>query len=135
MKFKDTSIIALDKQVNIEPSLVPKKPFTLSLVASKGGGKSSLMLNMLLNPHILNKKFNKLIVVSPTRKLDSKWKLIEEHDITVINKPLIREMNKKKKKTIFGDYYNDYDSHNRIEYYDEPDLEYLEQVIKDQEHM
>lgn len=92
LKFKDTKIIPLDKQVNKEPSLVPKHPFSMQMNGSKGSGKSSTLLNMLLNPKILNKVFNRIIFVSPTSMLDQKVRKLDDYDVVVANFPLAKKI-------------------------------------------
>ena len=53
MKFESNKIIPLDKQVNIDPSLVPKIPFSMNVVSAKGGGKSLMLINLLINDRLL----------------------------------------------------------------------------------
>jgi hypothetical protein len=68
----------LDNQVNTEPSLVPKPPFSMYLSASKGQGKSTTLLNLLLNKDLLANKFNQIYIISPTNKLDEKMQILKK---------------------------------------------------------
>ena len=81
-----SEIHAFDTQVKLdENSLYPKHPFSAELVAGRGGGKTSLMLNWLTNPKMLGETFHKIWWVSPTVRLDSKVRdVLRKHDKTVI---------------------------------------------------
>ncbi|KAJ3270385.1 hypothetical protein HDV01_007851 [Terramyces sp. JEL0728] len=135
MKFKDSRIIPLDKQVDKAPTLIPKLPFTLSIVANKGSGKSNLILNMLLNPNLLNKKFNRILIISPTRKLDKKWLVLDRYDVTTLNRPLINLLKKKSRNSIFAKDNVNQSFENYIENYDEPNIKILDDLITEQNYI
>ena len=104
LKSQGNRIVALDNQVNTEPSLIPKMPFSMIVSASKGGGKSTLILNMLLNNSFYNGKFNQIFWISPTAKLDSKTQVLKNtNGITTPNRPLITKINKEIMKQLRGD--------------------------------
>ncbi|KAJ3317593.1 hypothetical protein HDV06_001356 [Boothiomyces sp. JEL0866] len=136
MKFVDSKIVALDNQVDNSFSLIPRPNFSLNIVAQKGAGKTSLLLNMLLNPHILNKVFNAITIVSPTYKLDDKWKILEKERITSPNKPLMKLLEQTKRHLFYDVNYKTNPTHeNNIEYFDEPNLEILNDIIKEQNYV
>jgi len=98
MKFQGAEVKPLDKQVSKEPSLLPKIPFTIQLTGQKGSGKSSTLMNLLMNPDMLKGKFHRIYFISPTAKLDEKINVLKETaGIILINKPLIKAINKNKK--------------------------------------
>jgi len=100
--LKGLKIIPLDHQVKNEPSLNLSIPGSLMLTASKGKGKSSTLINMLINKDMLAGKFNQIHIVSPTNKLDVKFNILKTtHGIIVPNFKLIKELSKKKKINIF----------------------------------
>ena len=91
-------ITALDKQTNSSETTVPKLPFSCLINAGKGLGKSTLLVNMLINKDILGNKFNQIYFISPTAVLDSKIDLLKNTPgIIKVNKPLIKLLSKKSK--------------------------------------
>lgn len=101
--LKGNKIQALDKQVNNEPSLIPHLPFSMILSASKGKGKSSMLINMLINTDMLAGKFNQIYVISPTNKLDAKFNILKETDgIIKPNKELLKLFKNKLKNQILS---------------------------------
>jgi len=86
----------LDNQVNKEPSLVPKPSFSMYLSASKGQGKSTCLLNLLLNKELLANKFNQIYIISPTNKLDEKMQILKEtKGICLVNQKLLNKLKDK----------------------------------------
>jgi hypothetical protein len=63
---------AVDCQKKYISTLLPRHPFSLSIIGSKSAGKSNLMINLLTNHDGLYKQFNRIILISPTASLDSK---------------------------------------------------------------
>lgn len=55
---------------------MPKPPFLVCAVAHTNSGKTTLLINLLLNEAAWNKVFHQVIVISPTVDRDSKWDLI-----------------------------------------------------------
>jgi hypothetical protein len=91
-------IRSLDSQVNTEPSLVPKPSFLMYLCASRGSGKSTTLLNLLLNKDLLAGRFNQIYYISPTSALDSKIDVLKTTPgICTVNKPLINKLKQKGK--------------------------------------
>ena len=89
-------IRSLDSQVNTEPSLVPKPSFLMYLCASRGSGKSTTLLNLLLNKDLLAGKFSQIYYISPTSALDSKIEVLKT--TPGIIKPNTKLINKLKEK-------------------------------------
>ena len=89
-------IRSLDSQVNTEPSLVPKPSFLMYLCASRGSGKSTTLLNLLLNKDLIAGKFNQIYYISPTSALDSKIDVLKT--TPGIIKPNTKLINKLKEK-------------------------------------
>jgi hypothetical protein len=58
--LSDRTIQALDRQTNIEPSFIPKLPFSLVLSGGKGAWKSSILLNLLLSKDLIAGKFHRI---------------------------------------------------------------------------
>lgn len=126
-----TQIRPLDAQINTTVSLVPKLPFSAMLSASKGGGKSTLLLNMLLSKDILAGKFNKIYWISPTSSLDTKiTDIANVNGVTIPNILLINELKKLKKKTkILDSVVEEIDNDNDIEFIDDPSIAFLSELI------
>lgn len=57
--------------------MLPQHPFTCSLIAPRGSGKTTLIANLLLNPEFYYRYFHKIYIFCPTRKMDSKWEFIQ----------------------------------------------------------
>lgn len=128
MKLKGTVIRPLDKQVNTEPSLVPKAPFSMYLSASKGQGKSTVLLNLLLSDELLSNKFNQIYIISPTNKLDEKMQVLKEtKGIVKVNKPLLKKLKEKGKIKILDDNL----SHEGSYETSIPDINFIDEVKPD----
>lgn len=100
VKFKDRSIISFDQQINNEPDTIPKIPFTMMINSQKGGGKSTLIKNLILNPKMFYQKFNRGIWISPTSTLDEKIRDLDHYNCFVINTPLNTAILKEKTKSL-----------------------------------
>jgi hypothetical protein len=95
-------ITPLDNQIAKKPSIIPLHPFTCSVVASKGLGKSTLVLNMILKMYF--GLFHKIFWISPTSFLDSKVQILAKtKGVISINKPLIKAMKKEQSKELMAD--------------------------------
>ncbi|MEN9909276.1 MAG: hypothetical protein RLZZ540_2425, partial [Bacteroidota bacterium] len=91
------SIKPLDSQRPKKSSAIAAPPFTSYIVSQKGGGKSTLLLNMLTNPQIYKNKFHQVYLISPTSALDEKFDILRNTTITIANKPLIKLLKKTKR--------------------------------------
>jgi len=95
---------ALDSQKTSKIKTYPVDNFVWYIVASRGSGKTTLVINALLKLYL--NQFNKIYWISPTSKLDVKTQILKESEILTPNKPLIRLMNKlarQKNKEILSD--------------------------------
>lgn len=131
-------IRALDKQRPTKPSAIAKHPFTSYIVASKGGGKTTLLLNMLTNKNIYKNVFNHICIISPTLHLDSKTNILRENEITIPNKKLITKLKKEKKTNnrIFDDPHNvNEENIGLLEFYEKFDLGYLLEILQEQKYI
>lgn len=143
MKIRNgREIKPLDNQINSDQSLIPKLPFSMSVIGAKGASKTTTILNMLLSKDLLNQKFNEIFVISPTASLDSKWAVLKESKILAINKPLINAY--KKHSNIKKILDSKTDNNEQQEYNQElddsnyitiPSLEFLKDLIKQQKHV
>jgi hypothetical protein len=128
-----------DKQ---KPTILPKIPFSSYIVASKKSGKTTLLLNLLLEPEYLKGKFNKIFWISPTGALDDKTQILKETEgLLKPNKKLIKAMKKKlEEKEIMSDdlmleYQELKERPDRLtdsDYLEELDIDYLEEILNNQ---
>lgn len=65
--------------------VLPKHEFTMSLIAPKGSGKTTLIINLL---KFYKKYFHTIIVFSPSIESDDKWDWLKNQDLLVENKEL-----------------------------------------------
>lgn len=78
--------------------VLPRHEFTLGVIAPKGSGKTTTIINLL---RIYKGYFNTIIVFSPTVESDEKWDYIKKQKLTVPNIPLknlLKKMVEKNKK-------------------------------------
>ncbi len=52
---------------------IPDKSFLLLIIARRKSGKTHLIIELLTNPKYLAKKFDKIIIISPTLEFDTTW--------------------------------------------------------------
>lgn len=129
-------IIGLDKQITTEPSLTPRLPFSMILSASKGKGKSSCLINMLINKDMLAGKFNQIHIISPTNKLDAKFNILKETEgILKPNKELIKLFKNKMKNQIVSPV-NEAPEYNTVltdtDFYEKVNIDLLKEIITQQ---
>lgn len=77
---------------------LPKHEFTMGLIAPKGSGKTTMILNLLM---FYKNYFHSILVFSPTIGADAKWDYIKKQDLISENKELkkfLKELEEKKKK-------------------------------------
>jgi hypothetical protein len=65
--------------------IMPVHEFTMGLIAPKGSGKTTTLVNLL---EIYAGYFNAIYIFSPTIKSDSKWDYVKQLKLLVDNKPL-----------------------------------------------
>ncbi len=65
--------------------LMPVHEFTMGLIAPKGSGKTTTIVNLL---EIYRGYFHKIFIFSPTIKSDSKWDYVKTLKLMIENKPL-----------------------------------------------
>ncbi len=78
--------------------ILPKHEFTIGIIAPKGAGKTTMIINML---KFYKNYFNTILIFSPTVKSDEKWDHLKKQKLTVPNTPLkaiLKKMIEKNKK-------------------------------------
>lgn len=76
--------------------VLPTHEFTLGLIAPKGAGKTTTIINLL---KFYKDYFHTILIFSPTVESDEKWDWAKEQKLVIENKPLqkwIQEMAKEK---------------------------------------
>jgi hypothetical protein len=85
-------------------SILPTHEFTFGIIAPKGSGKTTLIINLL---NFYKKYFNQIIIFSPTIKNDEKWKYAKEQKYLERNLELRKVMKKinadKSPNTVVGE--------------------------------
>lgn len=71
--------------------LLPTHEFTMGLIAPKGAGKTTLMINLLL---FYKRYFHRIIIFSPTIKNDEKWNYTRSIPFLAENKQLKKVIKK-----------------------------------------
>ena len=109
------------------------------VVGARGLGKSTMLINMLLNKNMLSKRFHQIYIISPTAILDSKFDILRDSEITIPNKKLIALLKKlNKKKDIFEPIpHNEHIENSAlpIEFKEEIDLDFLKDIIEEQKYV
>jgi hypothetical protein len=77
------------------PDVLLRHEFTLGLIAPKGAGKTTLILNLL---RFYKNYFHRIIVFSPTCRQDDKWETLKKESLLLKNEPLEKFMEKIKKE-------------------------------------
>jgi hypothetical protein len=126
----------LDNQRSTEIVTTPRLPFSAYINAAKGSGKSTLILNMLLNPQLLYRKFNEIYFISPTAKLDRKiHDNLDDKNITIPNTKLMNLIKKLKQKQILDNGLADRElptlneQRNNIHYIETLSVPIIEEII------
>lgn len=135
--FTGTAIRPLDNQINSDPNLVMKPPFSCYISAQKGAGKSTLLLNLLLSKDLLANKFNQIYYISPTASLDPKTQILKNTEsICVVNTKLLTLLKKEKKNTRLFDNYNSEPEYSTMipaeNFIDTPTVSLLESLLNEQ---
>lgn len=79
--------------------LLPVHEFTMGLIAPKGKGKTTTIINIL---DFYKGYFHKVYILSPTVKSDVKWDYAKKMKILVENKPLKNWIQSMSKKDVFN---------------------------------
>jgi hypothetical protein len=80
------TIKKLDGQISREPCLIPRHPFQLLINAPIASGKSTLLINLLINSAFFAGFFDRIVLFSPTFNLDEKW--VKAYNVNnVLRKP------------------------------------------------
>ena len=130
-------INAVDNQLGKpEQKTIPRPPFSLCVCASKGGGKSSLLINLLIKNEFYHNKFNQVYWVSPTHFLDAKLDILRKTSgIKKINHPLLNEIKRKRGKSIVADPIPEKITKTSLsdtDFVEDLTTEWLEELIKSQ---
>lgn len=64
---------------------LPRHEFTLGIIAPKGSGKTTLIVNLL---KFYKGYFHNILVFSPTVASDEKWDMVKDMNLLTDNKPL-----------------------------------------------
>ena len=137
MRFKGNKIQPLDAQTTQENTLVPRHPFTLQITAGKAGGKTTCILNLLINPNVYHKHFHRVIWISPTINLDEKIQRLFDYDVVGKNEPLLNLIiqeklkNKNLSKSQIAALFHMFNEPTEPEFYEDPG-NILGEVIEDQ---
>lgn len=78
--------------------ILPRHEFTMGLIAPKGSGKTTLIVNLL---KFYKGYFHSIVVFSPTVASDEKWDWVKQQDLIAENKPLkdwVKKMRDKEKR-------------------------------------
>lgn len=85
--------------------ILPQHPFSMLMVAAKGGGKTNFLCNLITRQY--KGYFNRIVVCSPTIENDDKWEIVKDmKGLVAENKKLDsllegRATHKKKWKIVF----------------------------------
>jgi len=86
---------------DVPNTILPQHEFTLGLIAPVGGGKTTLIVNLL---KFYKGYFNRIYIFSPTILSDEKWDYVKKLPLLVENKALKRKIrqweNEEEKKSI-----------------------------------
>jgi hypothetical protein len=81
--------------------VIPKHPFSAIAIGSSGSGKSTIVLNLILNPKFYGGYFDDIILYSTTGKTDNLFSLLNLEDKNVITTNMVSHLDnflKKRKK-------------------------------------
>lgn len=77
-------------QKNNDPKAIPSAPFSMSLVAGKGSGKTTLIANLLMKKEFYRNQFDRIVIICPTLYADKKWELILKEKILKPNQKRVK---------------------------------------------
>jgi hypothetical protein len=81
--------------------ILPKHEFTIGIIAPKGAGKTTLMINLL---DFYRHYFHSIVIFSPSVANDPKWDYVKNRTYLVENKRLkkfLRKLGEKRKKDVY----------------------------------
>lgn len=132
-------IKALDQQRSSSTSALAKAPFSTYIVAQKGGGKSTMLINLLINQKMYKGIFNDIYLISPTASMDEKFNILKStNGIVQPNTKLIAllEKLKKKQKILEEDHQHQHsDNENQIKFMDSFNLDLLFEILDEQKYI
>lgn len=85
LEIKPIPIPSGSTHPNNKSPVLPKHEFTMGLIAPKGSGKTTALMNLL---KFYQGYFHNIIIFSPTVNNDEKWDWIKKQPLLVENKPL-----------------------------------------------
>lgn len=125
----------LDNQTTSKNHILAQHPFSTMIVGSKSAGKSTVLMNILQNKDAYYQKFNRIIFVSPTAHLDDKIQDLKKLDILLPNVKLIKKLNDEILLEQIKINDNSLKYINESDFLKELDLEFLENLINEQEYI
>ena len=127
----------LDKQKSTKSYPIPLTSFVQLIVGSRGSGKSNLLISELINPLLLKGRFHQIYLFSPTAKIDSKFEIVKNQKLTIINKSLINLLKKEKKHQKIMDGVNDIPEYEAqdVNFVDDFDFDLLKEVIDENKYI
>lgn len=82
LRIKEIPVPKGHKHPKPRSSILPTHEFTFGVVAPKGQGKTTLLMNLIM---FYKDYFNQIIVFSPTARNDEKWLFLKDQDVLVEN--------------------------------------------------
>lgn len=100
-------IIPIDAQISShskQASPLPQHQFSQLILAPRGSGKSTFLINLLLNPNFYKGYFHQIHVFTPTLFQDEKWQIVKSQDnILAQNKVLEKLLSPPREKKSYSE--------------------------------
>jgi hypothetical protein len=84
LKIKEIPVTG-SKHPKVPNPILPSHEFTLGVIAPKGQGKTTIIINMIM---FYKGYFNRILILSPTTKNDEKWEWLKQQNVLAENKKL-----------------------------------------------